>query len=114
MATTKIECILKRPGGTTVTLNGRTYKFEPDKDGRHVCEVSNSDDAKRLLAIKEAYRPYNPKDAAPARLTAQQKAEETERNALVQQYLEKFSVEPPDDMTTEQLREAIENGTGAA
>lgn len=57
----KIECLIKRsaPNYTIVefgnALNRQVYKFEPsdknDLTSPHVCEVSNEDHAKRLLAI---------------------------------------------------------------
>lgn len=57
----KIECLIKRtaPNYTVVefgnALNRQVYKFEPsdknDPTSPHVCEVSNEDHAKRLLAI---------------------------------------------------------------
>ncbi len=52
----KIECILKRDGGTKVDLDGTQYHFKPQEDGSHTAEVSDIDHARRLLSIKEAYR----------------------------------------------------------
>lgn len=65
-----IESIIRRPAAkTVVTLgkapNARTYTFAPTKtDPRHVCDVTNEDDAQTFLAIKEGYR--IPKAAASA------------------------------------------------
>lgn len=52
----KIECILKRPGGTVVELPGATYHFQPQEDGRHVAEVTIEAHIERFLSIPEAYR----------------------------------------------------------
>lgn len=55
----KIECILKRQGGTVVELGGKTYHFKPQEDGAHVAEVADEDHADTLLAVSEAYQPYS-------------------------------------------------------
>ena len=55
----KIECILKRPGGSEITLGTTVYNFKPtsdDPEAPHVCEVSNRKHQKTLLKIPEAYR----------------------------------------------------------
>ncbi len=54
----KIECILKRQGGTVVDLGGKTYHFKPQDDGAHVAEVADDEHAEKLLAVSEAYQPY--------------------------------------------------------
>lgn len=48
-----IESIIKREGGTTVTLDGATYKFALPK---HVAEVADVKHATHLLSIKEGFR----------------------------------------------------------
>ncbi|CAH0532138.1 hypothetical protein UAM5_00021 [Ralstonia phage UAM5] len=60
----QIECILKRQGGTKVTLEGVEYHFEPQADDAHVAEVESEPHCKRFLSIQEAYRPYRPVSAA--------------------------------------------------
>lgn len=55
----KIECILKRNGGTKVKFSGpeREYHFKPsDSDPRHVAVVDIETHAKQLLRIKEGYQ----------------------------------------------------------
>ncbi|WRQ05513.1 DNA polymerase [Ralstonia phage AhaGv] len=59
----QIECILKRQGGTKVTLEGVEYHFAPLEDAAHVAEVESEPHVKRLLSIDEAYRPYRPASA---------------------------------------------------
>jgi hypothetical protein len=79
----KIQCILKRDGGTTVDLGGVQYHFEPLADGAHVADVADVDHIDRFLAIPEGYRVYHgdetpkgkprmigPHAAAPAPATA--------------------------------------------
>ena len=51
----KIECKLKREGGSTIEIGGTTYEFLPDANGAHVAEVANTEHAERFLAIPEAY-----------------------------------------------------------
>ena len=52
----KIECILRRDPPTTVILGATAYQFQPDEDGRHVCDVEDNAHLARLLSISEAYR----------------------------------------------------------
>ena len=54
----KIQCILRRTGGTVVDLGTQQYHFEPLADGAHVAEVSDASHAERFLAIPEGYRIY--------------------------------------------------------
>lgn len=53
-----IESIIKRAKGTTVELDGVTYRFLPsaDHDGRHVAEVEDQRHIARLLAITDGFR----------------------------------------------------------
>ncbi|MBU9386636.1 hypothetical protein [Burkholderia multivorans] len=52
----KIECILRREGGTVVEMPGKTYHFAPWPDGRHVADVEIEAHIERFLSIPEAYR----------------------------------------------------------
>lgn len=55
----RIECILRRPGGTTIDIADKRIHFKP-KDGSddapHVADVDDETVAKRLLSIPEGYR----------------------------------------------------------
>lgn len=53
---TKIECTVKRPGGTEVSIGPVLYKFLPDESGRHVAVVEDPAHVKAFLDVKEAYR----------------------------------------------------------
>lgn len=52
----KIECTLKRKGGTVAEIDGTEYHFQPDADGRHVAEVADEKHINRFLDIREGYR----------------------------------------------------------
>jgi hypothetical protein len=52
----KIESLLRRPGGTKVTLDGREYHFKPDAQGREIADVLNSDHVGIFASIREGYR----------------------------------------------------------
>lgn len=52
----KIESIIRRAAGTTVTLGEITYRFKAGPDGKHVCEVKEEANIDRLLSIKEGFR----------------------------------------------------------
>ena len=56
----KIESILKRPGGTKVTMGDSLYHFAPNEQDQHVAEVENPDHAKVFLNIPEGYRSLDP------------------------------------------------------
>jgi hypothetical protein len=58
----KIECILKREGGTTTEVGGVQYHFEPLADGAHVAEVAEEAHIDRFLAIPEGYKVYHGKE----------------------------------------------------
>lgn len=52
----RIESIIRRQDGSTVTLGDKTYKFTVGDDGFHVCEVEDPAHIERLLSIKEGFR----------------------------------------------------------
>lgn len=62
----KIECKLKRDGGTHVTIGTTNYHFESQDDGAHVADVGVDAHVDRLLSIPEAYRMYRPGQPAAA------------------------------------------------
>lgn len=54
-----IESIIQRAKGTTVDMDGVSYRFLPSAahDGRHVAEVEDQRHISRFLAIREGFRP---------------------------------------------------------
>lgn len=54
----KIQCKLKREGGTRAEIGGIEYFFEPLADGTFVCEVEDEAHIDRFLSISEAYKVY--------------------------------------------------------
>ncbi len=56
----RIESIIRRQAGSSVTLGDKTYRFAAGDDGRHVCEVEDPTHVERLLSIKEAFREVDP------------------------------------------------------
>lgn len=65
---TFIECLLKREGGTDVTIGDTDYEFRPDEKGRHVCAVANPDHVDLFVGTKEAYRLARSTGAAVSRV----------------------------------------------
>lgn len=59
----KIECILKRAGGTVAELEGVEYHFTPQDDGAHVAEIEKRSHIERFLSIPSAYCIYDPSGA---------------------------------------------------
>lgn len=54
----KIECLVKREGGSKVEVFGGNYHFLPQEDGSHVADVEDTAHQDRLLSISEGYRIY--------------------------------------------------------
>lgn len=69
----KIECKLKREGGTHVELGSNKYHFAPDADNVHVCDVADEAHQDRFLSITEGYRLYRKGQAAATIEQAQPK-----------------------------------------
>lgn len=61
----KIQCRIKRQGGSHVTIGGKDYHFAPDDLGRHVTEVEDETHIARFLEIPE-YTEANDDPDAPA------------------------------------------------
>lgn len=65
----KIESIIKRDPPTEILLGDTAYKFVPDSNGRHVCEVTDKAHIARLLSIAEGFQIPDdeeaPKNSAP-------------------------------------------------
>lgn len=132
-----IESIIKREGGTKITLGGEEYSFQPDAHGRHVCEVKNRDHIGILLAIREGFRladdekPVdvpaevvnevvpevvqpkddgvdNPDNKADDDTVVVETPAENDRDAWVELYAEKFGRKPHHRWSIERIRAEIE------
>lgn len=55
-----VESIIRREGGTRVTLGKMAYHFKPRPDGAHVAVVDDPRHVSRFLSISEGYRVYDP------------------------------------------------------
>lgn len=124
----RIESILRRPGGTRVTLGGVEYHFVPDEEGREFCDVSNPEHAKILLSIPEGYRAAEVPKAvelpkmelttveplAPAEEATAEEAQATEapatddRDYWVEQYQARFGRKPHGRWSIERIRAELE------
>ena len=117
----KIECKLKREGGSTIDIGGVAYEFKPQADGAHVADVGNKEHAERFLSIPEAYGIYaagKPVSVAPAPVVEEPAAEETietveaieaapvadDLDALKAQYKAKFGSAPHYKWTAETIK----------
>lgn len=54
----KIECILRREGGTRAEIGGTTYHFKPVDlpDAPHLADIADREHIARFLSITEGYR----------------------------------------------------------
>lgn len=119
----KIESLLRRPGGTKVTLDGAVYHFKPGPDGREFAEVTNADHIRIFAAIPEGYRAYGvthvvtndaPADSpAPAPIAPVKTADvprdldKLDRPALAQLYEKFYGHRPPPRLGEAKLVAAI-------
>ena len=62
----KLQCILRRDGGTKAEIGGIEYHFVPLADGAHVAEVAEEAHIDRFLSIPEAYKVYHGHEALTA------------------------------------------------
>ena len=60
-----IESKLIRLGGSRVSIDKAEYHFAPDKDGKHVCEVTDKRHIQRFLSISEGFKIAGAEDEAP-------------------------------------------------
>lgn len=85
----KIQSIIKREGGTTITLDKNSYHFAPDKSGAHVCDVEDKSHAQKFLGITEGYKIYG--DADPAVIKEDPPEEVFDPEAMNNKDLEKWA-----------------------
>ncbi len=103
----KIECILKRPGGTHAEIGGITYHFAPNADGAHVADVADNDHIQRFLGIPEGYRIYGTPAATQDLDKDGDIDERDERLALAAQYKEKFGKAPHHKLSLDAIRQKL-------
>lgn len=60
----KIECVLKREGGTKIEMDGVEYHFKPQADGAHVADIADRKHIGKLLTIPEGYLIYDAEQVA--------------------------------------------------
>lgn len=123
----KIECILKRKGGTVAEIGGIEYHFKPQEGGAHVADVKDNAHIQRFLSIPEGYRIYG----EPANQVLQdqeddddeqddeqedeqedeqdegQEDEDVERDHLAAQYEARFGKKPNGRMSAETIRQKL-------
>lgn len=83
----KIESIIKRDPPTEIDLDGIVYKFQPDKHGRHVAEVTDKHHIARLLSISEGYQLADDEPLPQAVQTELQREVEERTNPMSQPVL---------------------------
>lgn len=99
----KIECILKREGGSKVEIGGTEYHFVQQPDGAHVAEVSNNGHIQRFLSIPEGYRIY----VEPGDQGGDDEGADDERLSLVAEYEAKFGKKPHHKASVDTIRKQL-------
>jgi hypothetical protein len=93
----KIECILKRDGGTKADIDGIEYHFEPLSDGAHVAEIEKTEHIDRFLAIPEGYKVYHGKEVPsgePVKVSKRAAAAPAESSKLAVPLAGSFALAP--------------------
>lgn len=129
----KIESLLRRPGGTKVTLDGVEYHFKPGPDGREFADVTNSDHIGIFTSIREGYRvaggeakateaaklaaPAPAPEARPAYIDgatepATEDLSSLDRVALANLYTKRFGRHPSSALGKTKLIEALRESEG--
>lgn len=72
----KIVCKLQRPDGTKVEFGKTVYHFKADKNGEHVCEVTDKNHIQILLNVPEAYAPQGQAEPDPVDTSAEDEAKD--------------------------------------
>lgn len=90
----KIECILKRPGGTHAEIEGVVYHFAPGPDGAHVADVKDNKHIARFLGMPEGYAIYGSPAATEDLDKYGDIDDRDERIALSDAYFKKFGKRP--------------------
>jgi hypothetical protein len=122
----KIESLLRRKGGTKVTLDGVEYHFKPGPDGREFADVTNSDHIGIFASIREGYRvagaetkaPEPVKPAAPAPQPSpayidgatephKDDLDKLDRPALAELFAKRFGRPPAPRLSPEKIIEAL-------
>jgi hypothetical protein len=65
----KIECKIKRAGGSKIDIGGVDYHFKPTSDAEgapHVCEVKDEEHIARFLEIRDGYKLVGAAEKQPA------------------------------------------------
>ena len=123
----KIESLLRRPGGTKVSLGGVEYHFKPAPDGREFADVTNMDHVGIFASIREGYRvagaessqTETAKPAAPEPRPAyidgetepyKDNLEKMDRVALADLFTKRFGRPPASTLGKNKLIEALREG----
>lgn len=72
----KIVCKLQRPDGTKVEFGKTVYHFKADKNGEHVCEVTDKNHIQLLLNVPEAYAPQGQVEPDPVDTSVEDEAKD--------------------------------------
>lgn len=116
----KIESLLRRKGGTKVTLDDVEYHFKPGPDGREFADVTNPDHVGIFASIREGYRVAGEKaekepepEAVKESLTTDATSESADgldkldRVALAELYTTRFGKPPASSLGKAKLIEAL-------
>ncbi len=105
----KIESIIKRPQGLEVELGQDVYVF--NQDNNYITEVTNEDHAAVFINIPEGYCEVfdgNEPDENEEQAELQEEQQDDERAQLVQFFIEKFGKRPHHKLSTDKIRQALE------
>lgn len=104
----QIESKIRRKNGTNIDLGQNQYRFAPNAEGAHVCDVEDEDDIARLLSIPEGFKIYRPAEVAKEQKAVLEEDVDgdgdVDRADLVAAYEAKFGKKPHHKMKADKIR----------
>lgn len=100
-----VESLLPRKPGFAIAIDGVTYVFEPDAQGRLVARVDDEEHRARFAAVPEGYRVVpSPATASASDDPAGSADDDLDREVLLAEYEMLFGHRPRGRIANETLR----------
>lgn len=112
---TIVRCFHERIGGSDITIESTMYRFRPNKDGHHICAVTNPKHLKLFLAADHSYVDYStPIDEQYPVVPGEAKRSKVASGqvAVVDEFVEDDAPIPYEQWTLEQLTDEVKGQFG--
>lgn len=104
-----IESLIKREGGSVITLDGAEYHFEPNSKGDHVCSITEQQHVNRLLSIKDGFAKYE-QESNPTKPANRTEPEPTQEEPEQEGYAPAKVIEPQQEEDATEATQQAEEG----